>query len=193
MRRLAIAALLAPALACGSPPAAGPPAPTPRAPLAVASPPAPRTGGLYLGEVTTARGVLEPVEVEKAPGRVCIEIRLAGEAVGEDCESESAFVQAVHPADAPARLALVGLGPGGNTCPEFYRVVEVPPSGPARVSDRFGNCSEFTSAKWTDEGWRIEIPPYAGGSFVHTRQASQSWLYREGRLARAAPKPKAGP
>ncbi len=186
MRALAFTALLA-ALACGSPPAAAPPPSASAPPAAAPAPSAARTGGLYLGEATTARGSLEPVKVEKAPGRACIELRLAGQAVGEDCESESAFVQAVHPPDGPARLVLVGLAPGGNTCPEFYRVVEVPLDGPVRVSDRFGNCSELTSAAWTDEGWRIEIPAYPGGSFVHPRGAGQSWLYRDGTLVPAPP------
>jgi hypothetical protein len=179
MRPPVLAVLLA-TVACGSPPAAAPPAPAASAPAAPAS----QRGGLYLAEVTTARGTLEPVKVTRAKGEACVELRLAGQAVGEDCESESAWVQAVYPPEAAARLVLVGLSPGGNTCPEFYRVVEVPPQGKARVSERFGNCSEFTEATWTAAGWRIEIPAYAGGSFVHPKDPGQAWVYRDGILAR---------
>jgi hypothetical protein len=183
VRRLAPALVLA-AAACGAPPAPPPPpAPTPAAPVAAET--AAAGGGLYLTEAPTARGILEPVRVERAPGTTCVELRLDGKPVGEDCEAASAHVQAVHPAGGEARLALIGLGTGGNACPEFYRVVEVPADGAVRVSERFGNCAELASTTWTDAGWRIEIPAYEGGSFLHPRAPGQSWLYRDGALVAA--------
>jgi len=149
--------------------------------LAVAGVPAvcAREDPLGLEEIKTAHGLLEISVVESSEGRKTFKLLLAGKLVAEERGLYSVSIAAAHPRDNP-RMVLLLLGSGGTGCPAQFKVLEVMPGGEARLSEKFGNCSDLFDTKWQDSAWRIDIPKIGGA-------AAQSWLYRDIKLTRMKP------
>lgn len=152
--------------------------------LAVAGVPAvcAREEPLGLEEIKTAQGLLEISAVESPEGRKTFKLLLAGKLVAEERGLYSVSIAAAHPRDNP-RMVLLLLGSGGTGCPAQFKVLEVMPRGEARLSEKFGNCSDLFDARWQGGAWHIDIPRIGGA-------AAQSWLYRDVSLTRLKPSPR---
>jgi hypothetical protein len=139
--------------------------------------------GMLARQVTTSRGPLKITRQSAPDGGKIFKITLGSKLIAEEREFDSVYIEAVHPRDKEPALVLLGLGTGGSGCPGYFKIVELTPDGAARITERFGNCSDLFDTKWQDGGWRIDIPRIGGAE-------AQSWLYRDGKLTRLKPSPR---
>jgi hypothetical protein len=141
-----------------------------------------RDEGMMARQVDTAQGQLKVTRQSAPDGSKTFTISLGSKVIAEEREFDSVYVEAVHPRDKPPALVLLGLGTGGSGCPGYFKIVDLTAGGGARITEKFGNCSDLFSAKVDNGAWRIDIPKFGGAS-------AQSWLYRDGTLTRLPPSP----
>jgi hypothetical protein len=133
-------------------------------------------------QVETAQGQLKITRQSAPDGSKTFTISLGSKVIAEEREFDSVYIEAVYPRDEEPALVLLGLGTGGSGCPGYFKVVELTAGGGARITEKFGNCSDLFSTSGEDGGWRIDLPKFGGAP-------AQSWVYREGRLTRLPPPP----
>jgi hypothetical protein len=89
-------------------------------------------------------------------------LRVNGRAVWEDDVQSASIYAVMQPPDGSA-LVVLAITPGGTSCEQIYRVLEVRYQHPPRITPEFGTCAAGPEVRYVDarlrmyfEGW---LPP----------------------------------